>query len=83
MVVALFLILIKDNRKPCLPAMPKAGKPVGRVDRLLGKCLFGKFSNFNSRTNHSVPRSSHGNKGLHAVNKMMVGPSESLYRQWL
>jgi len=30
-----FLILIKDNPKPCLPAMPKAGKPVGWVDSML------------------------------------------------
>ena len=34
-------------------------------------------------TFHSVPRINHGNKRLNAVNKMMVGPSESLYRRWL
>ena len=29
-----------------------------------------------------VPRINHGNKRLNAVIKMMVGPSESLYRRW-
>jgi len=43
-----------------------------------------KFSSLKSRTNHSVPRINPDNKkGLNAVNKMMVGPSESLYRRWL
>ncbi|MGZ0015953.1 hypothetical protein [Yeosuana sp. AK3] len=42
-----------------------------------------KIYAFYSATFHSVPRINHGNKGLNAVNKMMVGPSESLYRRRL
>jgi hypothetical protein len=59
------------------------GFPGGISQQLTNLDTGGHFPLEKTTITPSVPRSSHGNKWLNAVNKMMVGLSGSLYRRWL